>query len=84
MLFSCLTNNNPGDIGVNLEPFPRPRNTHGGQLSHGRTHGLGLVHEAVTQLRGAAGARQVPGAAVAVVSTGGLTTSGVMLLRSAL
>jgi hypothetical protein len=41
------------------------------------------VHEAVTQLRGAGGARQVPGAAVAVVSTGGLTTSGVMLLRSA-
>ena len=60
-----------------------PLNTHGGQLSHGRTHGMGLVHEAVTQLRGAGGARQVPGAAVAVVSTGGLTTSGVMLLRSA-
>jgi acetyl-CoA acetyltransferase len=60
-----------------------PLNTHGGQLSHGRTHGMGLVHEAVTQLRGAGGARQVPGASVAVVSTGGLTTSGVMLLRSA-
>jgi hypothetical protein len=44
---------------------------------------MGLVHEAVTQLRGAAGARQVPGASVAVVSSGGLTTSGVMLLRSA-
>ena len=32
-----------------------PLNTHGGQLSHGRTHGMGLVHEAVTQLRGEAG-----------------------------
>jgi acetyl-CoA acetyltransferase len=32
-----------------------PLNTHGGQLSHGRTHGMGLVHGAVTQLRGSAG-----------------------------
>jgi acetyl-CoA acetyltransferase/uncharacterized OB-fold protein len=59
-----------------------PLNTHGGQLSHGRTHGMGLVHEAVTQLRGAGGPRQVPGAQVAVVSSGGLTPSGVLLLRS--
>jgi acetyl-CoA acetyltransferase/uncharacterized OB-fold protein len=59
-----------------------PLNTHGGQLSHGRTHGMGLVHEAIVQLRGAGGERQVPGARVAVVSTGGLATSGVMLLRA--
>ena len=59
-----------------------PLNTHGGQLSHGRTHGMGLVHEAVVQLRGEAGPRQVAGARVAVVSTGGLTPSGVLLLRS--
>ena len=59
-----------------------PLNTHGGQLSHGRTHGMGLVHEAVTQLRGEAGARQVAGARVAVVGTGGLTPGGVMLLRT--
>ncbi|MGW6422331.1 thiolase C-terminal domain-containing protein [Nocardia sp. NPDC055053] len=58
-----------------------PLNTHGGQLSHGRTHGMGLIHEAVTQLRGQAGRRQIPGARVAVVSSGGLTPSGVMLLR---
>ncbi|HUO37910.1 MAG TPA: OB-fold domain-containing protein [Mycobacterium sp.] len=59
-----------------------PLNTHGGQLSHGRTHGMGLVHEAVTQLRGEAGERQVAGARVGVVSSGGLTPSGVILLRS--
>ncbi|AFM18340.1 acetyl-CoA acetyltransferase [Mycolicibacterium chubuense NBB4] len=59
-----------------------PLNTHGGQLSHGRTHGMGLVHEAVTQLRGDAGQRQVDGARVAVVSSGGLTPSGVLLLRA--
>jgi acetyl-CoA acetyltransferase len=60
-----------------------PLNTHGGQLSHGRTHGMGLLHEAITQLRGEAGARQVTDARVAVVSSGGLTPSGALLLRSA-
>jgi acetyl-CoA acetyltransferase/uncharacterized OB-fold protein len=59
-----------------------PLNTHGGQLSHGRTHGMGLVHEAVTQLRGEAGERQVNDARVAVVSSGGLTPSGAILLRT--
>ena len=59
-----------------------PLNTHGGQLSHGRTHGLGLFEEAVVQLRGEGGPRQVDGARVAVVSTGGLATSGVILLRA--
>jgi acetyl-CoA acetyltransferase/uncharacterized OB-fold protein len=59
-----------------------PLNTHGGQLSHGRTNGMGLIHEAVTQLRGEAGERQVADARVAVVSSGGLTPSGVLLLRT--
>jgi acetyl-CoA acetyltransferase/uncharacterized OB-fold protein len=59
-----------------------PLNTHGGQLSHGRTHGMGLFHEAVVQLRGDGGPRQVPGARVAVVSAGGLTPSGAILLRT--
>ncbi|MBH0779749.1 thiolase C-terminal domain-containing protein [Nocardia bovistercoris] len=59
-----------------------PLNTHGGQLSHGRTHGMGLIQEMVTQLRGEAGERQVRGARVGVVSSGGLTPGGVLLLRS--
>ena len=57
-------------------------NPNGGQLSAGRTHGMGFVHEAVTQLRGAAGKRQVTDARVAVVTSGGLTPAGCMLLRS--
>ncbi|WAJ44529.1 OB-fold domain-containing protein [Mycobacterium sp. Aquia_216] len=59
-----------------------PLNTHGGQLSHGRTHGMGLLYEAVSQLRGEAGDRQVVDARVGVVSSGGLTPSGVLLLRA--
>jgi acetyl-CoA acetyltransferase/uncharacterized OB-fold protein len=58
-----------------------PVNPHGGQLSEGRTHGFGFVYEAVAQLRHEAGERQVPGARTAVVTTGGGTPSGVLLLR---
>jgi acetyl-CoA acetyltransferase/uncharacterized OB-fold protein len=60
-----------------------PLNTHGGQLSAGRTHGFGFLHEAMLQLRGEATGRQVSDAQVAVVSTGGLTPGGAMLLRRA-
>ena len=59
-----------------------PVNPHGGQLSEGRTHGFGFIYEAVAQLRGEADARQVANAKTAVVSTGGGTPSGVLLLQS--
>lgn len=58
-----------------------PLNTHGGQLSAGRTHGYGYVHEAVTQLRGKADARQVSDAEIAVVATGGGAPGGCILFR---
>ncbi|HET6949214.1 MAG TPA: OB-fold domain-containing protein [Acidimicrobiales bacterium] len=58
-----------------------PVNPHGGQLSEGRTHGYGFVYEAVTQLRREAGERQVADATTAVVTSGGGTPSGVLLLR---
>ena len=56
-----------------------PLNPHGGQLSAGRLHGYGFLHEAVTQLRGHGGGRQVDGAEVVVVSTGGGHPGGAFL-----
>jgi acetyl-CoA acetyltransferase len=56
-----------------------PTNTHGGVLSHshaGRPSSLFLITEAVQQLRGTCGARQVDGAELALVHTeGGIIAS---------
>ena len=56
-----------------------PLNPHGGQLSAGRLHGYGFLHEAVVQLRGDGGGRQVDGAEVAVTSSGGGHPGGAFL-----
>ena len=58
-----------------------PVNPHGGQLSEGRTHGFGFLYEAIQQLRHQAGERQVTDATTAVVTSGGGTPSGVLLLQ---
>jgi acetyl-CoA acetyltransferase len=77
----------PGESGAFVELGTRiglagelPLNTHGGQLSAGRMHGFGLLHEACVQLRGAAEGRQVDGAEVALVSNGGLGPLAACLL----
>ena len=58
-----------------------PLNTHGGQLSAGRLHGYGFLHEACVQLWGEAGERQVPGdPEVGVAAAGGGPLAGSLLL----
>jgi acetyl-CoA acetyltransferase len=59
-----------------------PVNTAGGQLSQGRLHGFGLVHEACVQLRGQAGDAQVADAEVAAVGVGGGPLGGALLLTA--
>ncbi|QLL08946.1 thiolase family protein [Mycobacterium vicinigordonae] len=61
-----------------------PINTAGGQLSGGRLHGFGHLHEACLQIRGEAGSRQVDGAALAAVGVGAANSgTTAMLLRRA-
>src|ERR1700678_2879115 len=59
-----------------------PINTHGGQLSAGRLHGYGFLHEACVQLWREAGERQIAkNVQVAAVGVGGGPEAGWLLLR---
>jgi acetyl-CoA acetyltransferase len=77
-----------GEVGQFLEGGQRialdgelPLNTFGGQIGAGRLHGFGFAHEAVVQLRGEGGARQVPNdPKVAVCSAGGGPLATAILL----
>ena len=58
-----------------------PLNTHGGQLSAGRLHGYGFLHEGATQMWGEAGDRQIATPPeIGVIAAGGGNTCGCLLL----
>jgi acetyl-CoA acetyltransferase len=79
-----------GEAGAFLEGGHRiardgeiPLNTNGGQLSGGRLHGYGFLHEACVQLLGEAGDRQIPNnPQTAVTSSGGGVPGSAIILTA--
>ena len=79
-----------GKVGAFIEGGDRialhgdlPINTSGGQLSGGRLHGMGFLHEACVQMWGEGGDRQAPKTPeVVAVGVGGGPVAGSMLLSS--
>ena len=58
-----------------------PTNTHGGLLSEAYIHGFNHVIEAVEQLRGVSGTRQIKDAEIALTTAGAMTCGSAMVLR---
>ncbi|MTD53167.1 thiolase C-terminal domain-containing protein [Amycolatopsis pithecellobii] len=85
----------PGEAGKFLEDHWRdeqnrllidgrvPVNPQGGMLSEGGTQGAGFLRDAVHQLRGTAGERQIDGARTALLAIGGFfyNSQGAVLVR---
>jgi acetyl-CoA acetyltransferase len=59
-----------------------PTNTHGGLLGEGYLHGMNTVAEAVLQIQGRGGDRQVPHHDATVVTSGALIDGSAMILTS--
>ena len=57
-----------------------PVNTHGGLLCEGYLHGMNTVAEAVLQVQGRGGARQVPRHEVGAVTSGGMMDGSALVL----
>jgi acetyl-CoA acetyltransferase len=60
-----------------------PTNTHGGLLAEGYLHGMNTIAEAVLQIQGRCGERQVPRNEVGVVTSGALVDGSAMVLVAA-
>jgi acetyl-CoA acetyltransferase len=60
-----------------------PVNTHGGLLAEGYLHGMNTLTEAVLQLQGRGGIRQVPDAETCLVTSGALMDGSALILTTA-
>jgi acetyl-CoA acetyltransferase len=57
-----------------------PTNTHGGLLSEGYLHGMNTVTEAVLQIQGRCGERQLANANLGIVTSGALMDGSALIL----